>query len=114
MPRKRKVGMERLMSRKRKAFVCSRTGMLKAHGFVDSNDPDDIEVEVPDDFDRQPNHTKYQNGHWIAATPVEAPDTPGRAVDVNIFKDRAQKVMADNSLPVALRDAFGALIKLVK
>lgn len=57
------------MAAQRNAFVDPITGYLVCHGFVETNNPGETIVPVPEDFILQPYHWKYQAGEWVAAAP---------------------------------------------
>lgn len=48
----------------KKAFV-DTTGLLKAHGWMSGNDPGDVEVPVPDDFDKAVGEWKWTGTEWV-------------------------------------------------
>lgn len=43
----------------RNAFLDPTTGVLKCHGYVETNELDDIKIPVPDEFDKKP-------GQWVS------------------------------------------------
>jgi hypothetical protein len=59
----------------RRAFIDPQTGVLKAHGYVATNEAGDVALDVPDDFDRAPGRWRWDGTQWVAVTPP-AP-TPG-------------------------------------
>ena len=46
-------------------------GLLKAHGFVETNEVGQTRVIVPDDFDLPPNRWRHGGSGWEAVAPVE-------------------------------------------
>jgi hypothetical protein len=49
----------------RNAFLDPVTRVLKAHGFVNSNDPGDIVIPVDDDFDLTPLAWMHNGVDWV-------------------------------------------------
>lgn len=58
----------------RNAFV-GAGGNLKAHGFVQVNDPDDMLIEVAEDFDLEPGKWRWDGADWRLAHEAAAPDS---------------------------------------
>jgi|GEM_PF-1959440 len=50
----------------RKAFIDPVTRRLKCHGFMVANEPDDIIIDVPDDFDLAPGEWRREGTEWVA------------------------------------------------
>jgi hypothetical protein len=49
----------------KKAFIDPVTRILKCHGFVDSNEPGDIAIEVQDDFGLEPGKWRHDGADWV-------------------------------------------------
>jgi hypothetical protein len=49
----------------KKAFIDQDTRILKAHGFIESNDQGDIAIEVPDDFGLEPGKWQHDGADWV-------------------------------------------------
>lgn len=45
------------------AFLDSNN-VLKTWGYVESNNPGDVRIAVPEDFDKEPGKWSYANGDW--------------------------------------------------
>lgn len=48
----------------RMAFRDPVTGVLKCHGYVTANDPGDIAVDVPEEFNLTPGDWKWDGTAW--------------------------------------------------
>lgn len=48
-----------------KAFIDPVTRILKCHGFVDSNEPGDIAIDVPEYFDLEPGKWRHDGSNWV-------------------------------------------------
>lgn len=57
------------------AFVDGE-GVLKAHGFVEANDPDDVVVDVAEDFELDPRKWKWDGVEWSPHTDTTVPQNP--------------------------------------
>lgn len=93
---------------RRKAFVDSVTGVLKAHGLMTSNEPGDVAVDVPEDFKAVPGTVARQGNAWVDV-PVPVPQ---HAIDRNTAREAADTVAADNTLPGSIR-AFAAAVRRI-
>lgn len=51
-----------------KAFRDPVTGMLKCFGFVQTNEPGDISMDVPDDFNLEPRKWRWNGSTWVSYT----------------------------------------------
>lgn len=49
----------------KRAFIDQATRILKCHGFVDSNEPGDIAIDVPDDFGLEPGKWRHDGSNWV-------------------------------------------------
>jgi hypothetical protein len=47
------------------AFLDPVSRTLKAHGFIESNAPGDITIEVPDDFGLEPGKWQHDGADWV-------------------------------------------------
>jgi hypothetical protein len=57
----------------RRAFIDPQTGRLKAHGYVASNEPGDVALDVPDDFALDPGRWRWDGTQWVPFTPPPPP-----------------------------------------
>lgn len=48
-----------------KAFIDPVTRILKCHGFIDSNEPGDIAIDVPEYFDLEPGKWRHDGSNWV-------------------------------------------------
>lgn len=83
----------------RYAFYDPATGVLKAHGFVETNEPGDIRVGVPDDFGLKPGTVSLSEDKK-STLPYTAPALPP---EVPIVKLKATQKLAD-AIAAALGD----------
>jgi len=70
---------------------------------------------VPGDaieIDKPPAHAlqKLKNGKWTA--PQVDPDN--RQGDLNILRNRVAQIIANRDIPQAVKDAFSAIVKILK
>ena len=79
----------------RRAFVDASTGVLKAHGFVDRNEPGDLAVPVADDFTLGPGRWRWTGTGWEAFTPP--PPAP------SALKERIREALQDPTTPARIR-----------
>jgi hypothetical protein len=49
----------------KKAFIDAVTRRLKCHGFMASNEPGDIALDVPDNFDLNPGEWRHDGADWV-------------------------------------------------
>jgi hypothetical protein len=49
----------------RKAFIDPDTRILTAHGFISSNEPSDLVIDVPDDFGLEPGKWRHDGSNWV-------------------------------------------------
>jgi hypothetical protein len=58
----------------RNSFRAPVTGVLKAHGFVETNDPGDVKMAVAEDFNLTPGQWKWDGSAWVPFTPPPLTD----------------------------------------
>lgn len=56
----------------KRSFRDPNTGVLKAHGYMASNEPGDIAQEEADDFDLTPWHWRWDGSGWVAMEDLPA------------------------------------------
>lgn len=54
----------------KKSFRDATTGVLKAYGYVEENEPGDISQEEQEDFDLRPLLGTWTDGSWVPCEPV--------------------------------------------
>lgn len=72
----------------RQAFFDAMTYILKAHGFMATNEPGDIVIGVPDDFDKEPG----SEWRWDGGSGVR-PATAQELADYNAAKLDAEALV---------------------
>lgn len=86
-----------------KAFV-DNTGRLKAWGFMESNEPGDVVMNVPDSFDLAPGRWRWDGERWqpVPETPPPPPPDPLGA-DTRLGRLLRDMLKEMNTLRIALR-----------
>lgn len=87
----------------RKAFLDPTTSRLKCHGFIESNDPGDIVMDVPENFSLDPT-IGYK---WDGTSFVSFPHTKVEDPKKKALRDAADKGSKDGdvkALAQALKD----------
>lgn len=93
----------------RKAFLDPATGLLKGHGFCDTNEPGDLVIDVPDTFHERPGTVKRVGNAWApSVAPKSARDT-----DIEDAKDKIDAVLAGGKLDSDLLNALEAIKKVL-
>lgn len=52
-----------------RSFRDAETGVLKAFGFVEENEPGDVSQEEAEDFDLRPRFWTWSDGSWVPCEP---------------------------------------------
>ena len=99
------VGLLGAEAQAKNAFVDKTSGALKAFGFVDANGAGDTKINVPDDFNLEPNKWQWDGSKFIAYTPPPPP-LPKKTVDLKAAMDA---LIADPTSKQALIDFVSAL-----
>ena len=86
----------------KRAFIDPTSKVLKSWGYAESNDPGDILVDVPEDFDLKVGLAKWDGANWNPFTPPPLPDR---------FATAKAKVAAVAGGPV--RDALDEILKVL-
>lgn len=58
----------------RNSFRDRMSGVLKAHGYAEANESDDVKMAVADDFDLEPGRWRWDGRAWVPVTPAPATD----------------------------------------
>lgn len=79
----------------RNSFYSPTTGILKCHGFVESNEFGDIKVPVSDDFTLEPGKWRWDGTQWVSYKSPKPPvmlttdDVVALLVAKDILKQKA-------------------------
>lgn len=89
----------------RYAFIDSSSGVLKTHGYVETNEVGDTRLEVSEDFMLKPGRWRWNAGLWELFTP---PQTKGQRLVQELDTAIANPIIPPSLKPFlqALRDLF--------
>jgi hypothetical protein len=91
----------------RYAFYDPVTKELKAHGFVETNNPGDVRVDVPDDFNEKPRLVAWDGSKWV---PIPPPQAVSRH---KMLHDLIDSAVRDVTVSSAVKDVLVEIKRLM-
>ena len=89
----------------KRAFVDPVTGVLKAVGYVDRNEPGDLAIDIPEDFDPGPLSWRWTGSGWERISPILSREDVQR----DAFRAHVNAILADPTIPPKIKDVLNAI-----